>query len=143
MISFGIVQVVLSQIPNIHKLSWLSSVAAIMSFCYAFIGVALSVAQIISGKSGRTTLGGVKIGPNLTGAQKVWRAFRALGDIAFAYSFSLILIEIQDTLRPPSENKEMKKATLIGICTTTLFYVLCGCVGYAARCGCVYWLRIL
>ncbi|KAF9614656.1 hypothetical protein IFM89_019633 [Coptis chinensis] len=48
MISFGIVQVVLSQIPNIHKLSWLSSVAAIMSFCYAFIGVALSVAQIIS-----------------------------------------------------------------------------------------------
>lgn len=26
----------------------------------------------------------------------------------------------------------MKRATLVGIMATTLFYVLCGCVGYAA-----------
>lgn len=39
----------------------------------------------------------------------------------------------QDTLKSePSENKVMKKASLIGVTTTTLFYVLCGCVGYAA-----------
>lgn len=29
--------------------------------------------------------------------QKIWRSFQALGAIAFAYSYSLILIEIQVT----------------------------------------------
>lgn len=33
---------------------------------------------------------------------------------------------------PPAENKSMKRATSVGITTTTVFYVLCGCVGYAA-----------
>lgn len=32
----------------------------------------------------------------------------------------------------PPENREMKKASLVGVSTTTMFYVLCGCVGYAA-----------
>lgn len=42
-------------------------------------------------------------------------------------------IELQDTLRSnPPENKEMKKASFVGISTTSLFYILCGCVGYAA-----------
>ncbi|KAL5729002.1 Amino acid permease 6 [Ranunculus cassubicifolius] len=132
MISFGIVEILLSQIPNIHDLSWLSAVAAIMSFGYAFIGVALSIAKIISGNTRKTTLGGVEISPSLNEAQKAWNVFRALGDIAFAYSFSLILIEVQDTLRAPSENKLMKKANLVGISSTTVIYVMCGCVGYAA-----------
>lgn len=40
---------------------------------------------------------------------------------------------LQDTLKSsPPENKVMKKATLVGIATTTLFYVMCGCIGYAA-----------
>ncbi|KAF6141727.1 hypothetical protein GIB67_027905 [Kingdonia uniflora] len=133
MISFGIFEIVLSQIPNIHKLSWLSTVAAIMSFSYTLIGVALSLQRIISGNTGNTSLGGIEVGPDVSEVQKVWRSFSALGDIAFAYSFSLILIEVQDTLRsPPAENREMKKATMIGVTTTTLFYVMCGCVGYAA-----------
>ena len=39
----------------------------------------------------------------------------------------------QDTLKQgPPENKVMKRASVIGIFTTTIFYVLCGCVGYAA-----------
>lgn len=39
----------------------------------------------------------------------------------------------QDTLKSsPPENKIMKKATLIGITTTTLFYISVGCAGYAA-----------
>jgi amino acid permease len=40
---------------------------------------------------------------------------------------------VQDTLKaPPAENKTMKRATLIGILTTTIFYMSVGCVGYAA-----------
>lgn len=40
------------------------------------------------------SLTGVRIGV-VTETQKVWRSFQALGAIAFAYSYSLILIEIQ------------------------------------------------
>jgi hypothetical protein len=31
----------------------------------------------------------------VTGTQKIWRSLQALGAMAFAYSFSIILIEIQ------------------------------------------------
>jgi hypothetical protein len=41
------------------------------------------------------TLNGVAIGSELSESQKVWTVLQAFGDIAFAYSFSLILIEIQ------------------------------------------------
>jgi hypothetical protein len=50
MIGLGIIEVFLSQIPNFHNLSWLSIIAAIMSFGYAFIGIGLSLATIIQGK---------------------------------------------------------------------------------------------
>lgn len=45
-----------------------------------------------------------------------------------------IFSSLQDTIRapPPSESKVMKKATLLSVAVTTLFYLLCGCLGYAA-----------
>lgn len=43
----------------------------------------------------RTTLTGVEIGVDVTATEKVWRMFQAIGDIAFAYAFSNVLIEIQ------------------------------------------------
>ncbi|MED6207662.1 Amino acid permease 6 [Stylosanthes scabra] len=135
MIAFACIQIVLSQIPNFHKLSFLSIVAAVMSFAYSSIGLALSIAKV-AGRGGdpvRTTLTGVQVGVDVTGEEKVWRMFQAIGDIAFAYAFSNVLIEIQDTLKSsPPENKVMKRASLIGIMTTTLFYVSCGLIGYAA-----------
>ncbi|KAH7524834.1 hypothetical protein FEM48_Zijuj06G0161100 [Ziziphus jujuba var. spinosa] len=45
-IIFACIQIVLSQIPNFHELSWLSILAAIMSFAYSSIGVGLSVAKV-------------------------------------------------------------------------------------------------
>lgn len=45
MIIFAVIQIILSQIPNFHKLSWLSILAAIMSFAYASIGLGLSIAK--------------------------------------------------------------------------------------------------
>ncbi|KAK3198976.1 hypothetical protein Dsin_022391 [Dipteronia sinensis] len=65
--------------------------------------------------------------------EKMWLVSQALGDIAFAYPYSLILIEIQDTLKsPPSEYQTMKKASTISIIVTTFFYLLCGGFCYAA-----------
>uniref|UniRef100_A0A251SCI2 Putative amino acid transporter, transmembrane domain-containing protein n=1 Tax=Helianthus annuus TaxID=4232 RepID=A0A251SCI2_HELAN len=40
---------------------------------------------------------------------------------------------MQDTLKSsPPENKQMKKATAIGISTSIVFYMMCGMLGYAA-----------
>lgn len=134
MIIFACIQIVLSQIPNFHKLSWLSILAAVMSFTYASIGLGLSIAKAASGgEHVRTSLTGVQVGVDVSGSEKVWRTFQAIGDIAFAYAYSTVLIEIQDTIKAsPPENKSMKRASGVGVTTTTLFYVLCGIVGYAA-----------
>ncbi|CAN6877952.1 hypothetical protein YC2023_057144 [Brassica napus] len=131
--AFGGLQILLSQIPNFHKLSFLSIIAAVMSFSYASIGIGLAIAKVASGKVGKTTLTGTVIGVDVSASDKVWKVFQAVGDIAFSYAYTTILIEIQDTLRSsPPENKVMKKASLIGVSTTTVFYLLCGCIGYAA-----------
>uniref|UniRef100_A0A7N0V1W9 Amino acid transporter transmembrane domain-containing protein n=1 Tax=Kalanchoe fedtschenkoi TaxID=63787 RepID=A0A7N0V1W9_KALFE len=134
MAAFGVSQLVLSQIPNFHKLSWLSTVAAVMSFTYSTIALGLSLAQIVGGgPKPRTTITGTVVGVDVGSADKVWRMFQAIGNMAFAFTFSNILVEIQNTLRSnPPENKVMKKASLISIILTTIFYVLCGMLGYAA-----------
>ncbi|KAJ1397073.1 Amino acid transporter, transmembrane domain [Sesbania bispinosa] len=132
MISFGIVEIIFSQIPDFSELWWLSAVAAVMSFTYSTIGLGLGVGKVIENRSIKGSLTGISV-DTVTQTQKVWRSFQALGNIAFAYSYSMILIEIQDTIKsPPSESKTMKKATLISVIVTTLFYMLCGCFGYAA-----------
>ncbi|CAN0920867.1 Amino acid permease 8 [Linum grandiflorum] len=95
---------------------------------------------------------------------KMFDVLQAIGDIAFAYSYAPILLEIevilasvyfqltrlilcnynqlpkrfimmmmQDTLKSsPPENEVMKKASVTGITVTTMFYGLCGVLGYAA-----------
>ena len=49
-IMFGAVQVMLSQIPDMHNMGWLSIFATIMSFSYATIGFALGFAQVLGKK---------------------------------------------------------------------------------------------
>ncbi|KAL0537837.1 hypothetical protein IC582_007832 [Cucumis melo] len=121
MIGFGIVEIIFSQIKDFDQLWWLSIVASVMSFTYSTIGLGLGVAQITANGKIGGSLTGIIIG-TVTQTQKVWRSFQALGDIAFAYSYSIILIEVQDTLKsPPSEAKTMKKATLVSVSVTTLF----------------------
>lgn len=43
----------------------------------------------------KTTWTGVTVGVDVTAAEKVWSCFQAIGDIAFAYAFSTVLVEIQ------------------------------------------------
>ncbi|XP_057983560.1 probable amino acid permease 7 isoform X2 [Malania oleifera] len=130
MMLFGAIQIVASQIPDFHNMEWLSVVAAMMSFSYSSIGLALAFAKIIENGRIKGSLGGV---PATSMVEKLWLAFQALGDIAFAYPYSIILLEIQDTLKsPPPENETMKKASMAAILITTFFYLCCGCFGYAA-----------
>lgn len=130
MLLFGAVQLVMSQIPNFHNIEWLSVVAAIMSFTYSFIGLGLAIAKVIGDGYIKGSIEGISTS---SVAKKVWLVSQALGDIAFAYPYSLILIEIQDTLRsPPPEGETMKKASTMAVFITTFFYLCCGSFGYAA-----------
>ncbi|KAL5737274.1 hypothetical protein ACOSP7_030035 [Xanthoceras sorbifolium] len=130
MLIFGAVQIVLSQAPDFHNIQWLSIAAAIMSFAYSLTGFGLGVAKVIENGYVKGSISGIR---TYSAVEKMWLVSQALGDIAFAYPYSLVLIEIQDTLKsPPPENQTMKKASTISITVTTIFYLLCGGFGYAA-----------
>lgn len=54
----------------------------------------------------------------------------ALGSIGFAYTFSLVLLEIQDTLKqPPNAMKTMRKAINISVTAAGAFYLSIACTG--------------
>lgn len=46
MIAFGVVEIILSQIPDFDQIWWLSIVAAVMSFTYSTIGLGLGIAKV-------------------------------------------------------------------------------------------------
>ncbi|KHF99365.1 Amino acid permease 2 [Gossypium arboreum] len=107
-IALGIAEIIFSQVPD-----------------FGFPLLLLSSNGKIRESLTRTSVGTV------TKTQKTFR-FQGLGDIAFCLTYSLILIEIQDTLKaPPSESKTMNKATVLSVGVTTLFCMLCCCMGYA------------
>ncbi|KAH9626399.1 hypothetical protein KSS87_009085 [Heliosperma pusillum] len=128
---FGAINIVLCQVPSLEKVTFLSVIAATMSFGYSFIALYLCVAKFTSHPHARGTLIGVEIGRNgITLTSKLWQSFQALGNIAFSYTYAQLLIEIEDTLKaPPAENKTMKRATLNSIALTTAFYVSLGLLG--------------
>lgn len=43
----------------------------------------------------KTSLTGVSVGDEVSSSQKIWSCFQAIGNIAFAYAYSLVLVEIQ------------------------------------------------
>ncbi|KAL3851084.1 hypothetical protein ACJIZ3_012966 [Penstemon smallii] len=130
MLLFGLVQIFMSQIPDFHSMEWLSILAAIMSFSYSSIGLGLGAAKVLGSGIIEGSIYGVSTS---TGIQKMWLVSQAIGDIAFAYPYSMIVLEIQDTLKsPPSESQTMKRASVISISITTFFYLSCGGFGYAA-----------
>ncbi|KAK9095884.1 hypothetical protein Sjap_021381 [Stephania japonica] len=93
---FGVIEVLLSQLPNLEKVTMLSVMAAIMSFAYSLIALFLSIVKFASQPEFRGSLTGGKIGTNgISPSTKVWNASQALGNIAFAYTYALLLIEIQ------------------------------------------------
>jgi amino acid permease len=137
MLIFGAIQIVMSQIPDFDKLYGLSYLAAAMSFIYSFITLGLVIGRAAEDNHPTGTAGGIPVS-ELGQADKVWGVFNALGALAFAFSFSNIMIEIQDTIapaKPPkniSERTAMKKAAAFSVAVTTFFYMTIGVIGYAA-----------
>lgn len=100
MVAFGVVEVVLSQFPSLEKLTIISVVAAVMSCTYSFVGLFLSAAKLASNHGARGSLLGVKIAAGVSASTKTWHSLQALGNVAFAYTYSMLLIEIQVGVHP-------------------------------------------
>ncbi|CAN6475673.1 unnamed protein product [Victoria cruziana] len=133
MIIFGLVEIILAQFPSLEKVAILSVIASVMSFAYSFIGLGLCIGKLVANGRIKGTLTGVSVGPGGLTPKKTWSTFQALGNIAFAYCFATVLIEIQDTLRSrPPEERTMKRASLYGIAVTALYNLSLGCIGYSA-----------
>ena len=92
MILFGVMEVALSQFPSLENITWVSAAAAAMSLAYSLIGLGLCAALWGSHGEVRGTIAGASAA---TSAAKTWNALQALGNVAFAYTFAEVLIEIQ------------------------------------------------
>jgi len=132
---FGVVELFLSQLKNLEECWFLSAVGTAGSLTYAIIALVLS---LVNAKNALGSIEGIPVGFDQDGqivstADKVFGVMNALGTISVAYGFSVVLVEIEDTLRqPPSAAKQMKKACNISITGAFVFYVAVALAGYAA-----------
>jgi Transmembrane amino acid transporter protein len=95
MLCFGFGQLLLSQLPSLQHMAWVSIVAAIMSATYSTISLGLSVAELVKSRQLKGGLLGIVAQEHLTSADKAFKSLQALGNVAFAYTFAEILIEVQ------------------------------------------------
>ncbi|XP_076883499.1 GABA transporter 1-like [Bidens hawaiensis] len=101
-IFFGIFELVLSQLPNIHSLRWLNAVCTLSTIGFAgtTIGVTIYNGKNIDRRNISYSLHG-------SSSSKMFKAFNGLGVIAFSFGDAM-LPEIQSTVREPV-NKTMYK----------------------------------
>ncbi|CAN6311160.1 unnamed protein product [Urochloa humidicola] len=92
---FGAFELLLSQLPDIHSLRWVNAIctASTIGFAGTTIGVTIYDGYQIDRKEVSYSLQG-------NTATKIFRAFNALGTIAFSFGDAM-LPEIQSTVREP------------------------------------------
>ena len=95
MMVFGAMEIVLSQFPNLEKVTILSVIATATSFIYSLIALGLSVAKLLTNHELRGSILVANVGDDVDVLTKVWHVFQALGNIAFSYAYSWLLLEIQ------------------------------------------------
>ena len=88
---FGGVQLFFSQLPNLESSWWASAIGAVMSLGYSCIALGFGIAY-------HGTEGGIEPMQFGSTAATVWNLLNSIGAVLFAYSFAMILLEIQDTL---------------------------------------------
>eukprot|EP01025_Chloroclados_australasicus_P061871 TRINITY_DN8126_c0_g2_i1.p1 TRINITY_DN8126_c0_g2~~TRINITY_DN8126_c0_g2_i1.p1 ORF type:complete len:450 (-),score=25.83 TRINITY_DN8126_c0_g2_i1:237-1586(-) len=123
---FGIMQIILSQLPDLHSLWWVSLLGAVMSVCYSAIAFGGSVAASLEEDN--------NVSYDLRGnsqADKVFNVLNALGAVTFAYGGHSVMLEIQATLKAGSR-KPMMYAVTISYVVVVLCYFTVAISGYAA-----------
>lgn len=104
MLVFGAIECVISQLPSLNDAHWSSAVGAFMSMGYSLVTLGLCAAKAYNHQG---TIGGI---PDLTPANRAFGIMNSLGAIAFAYSFSAVLMEIEDTIKDPNEDRPPAEA---------------------------------
>ncbi|KAG5125965.1 hypothetical protein JHK82_026800 [Glycine max] len=101
-IFFGIFELLLSQLPDIHSLRWVNALCTFstIGFTGTTIGVTIYNGKKIDRSSVTYSLQG-------SSASKSFKAFNALGTIAFSFGDAM-LPEIQNTLREPAKRNMYK-----------------------------------
>ncbi|XP_048227055.1 lysine histidine transporter-like 5 [Ricinus communis] len=117
-IFFIAVQLVLSQTPNFNSLKGVSSLAAVMSFCYSMIAF---IASSIRGSHHHPTRYGVR---SHTVAGIIFDAMNGVGTIAFAYAGHSVVLEIQATI-PSTPEKPSKKPMWKGASLACVIVAFC------------------
>ncbi|KAL6217479.1 hypothetical protein ACLB2K_010696 [Fragaria x ananassa] len=99
---FGIFELFLSQLPDIHSLRWVNALCTFstIGFAATTIGVTIYNGKKIDRKSISYSLDG-------SSSSKIFRAFNALGAIAFSFGDAM-LPEIQNTVREPAKKNVYK-----------------------------------
>ncbi|KAF5741873.1 hypothetical protein HS088_TW10G00880 [Tripterygium wilfordii] len=96
-IFFGVFELFLSQLPNIHSLRWVN---ALCTFCTIGFAATTIGVTIYDGKN--MDRSSVTYGLQGSNPQKIFRAFNALGAIAFSFGDAM-LPEIQNTVKEPAK----------------------------------------
>ncbi|PSC67024.1 Amino acid permease 2 [Micractinium conductrix] len=123
----GGIEVVLSQLPSLEEIWWVSALGTLSSLGYVFIALGLGLAYCGAGQG---SLGGR---PGSSDANKAFGVMNSLGNIAFAFGFAQVLMEIQDTLRqPPKAEKTMRKAVSVASIGSFVLYLSSAVACYAA-----------
>lgn len=128
---FGLCSLVLSFLPNLDSVWWVSAIGAIMSFGYSFTVVGYSADYIAeNGVNTDDTLGGI----SASSATKAFSILNALGAVVFAYSFSFILVEIADTVKTDKRGPvwHIRMGTHTSMFIITGFYFIVGILGFLA-----------
>jgi proton-coupled amino acid transporter len=128
---FGALQIIMSFGESLERYWWASMIGAAMSFGYSIIGLVLACVYFDT----KGTIQGIQLE---TSSATAWNMLNAIGAILFAYSFSFILLEIQDTLHSPKGMKHgpiipMKRAVNICVSIMTSFYIAIAVFGYLSQ----------
>lgn len=113
-IFFGIFELLLSQLPDIHSLRWVNALctASTIGFAGTTIGATIYNGEKIERKS-------INYGMHGSSASKIFKAFNALGTIAFSFGDAM-LPEIQNTVEKPAKKNMYKGVSAAyGIITVT------------------------
>ncbi|GMN48912.1 hypothetical protein TIFTF001_018089 [Ficus carica] len=124
-IFFGAFELSLSQLPDIHSLRWVNGLCTFstVGFAATTIGVTIYNGRKIDRKSVSYSLHG-------SSSAKTFRAFNALGAIAFSFGDAM-LPEIQNTVKEPAR-RNMYKGVSAAYTVIVLSYWLLAFCGYWA-----------
>lgn len=124
----GTMQVLFSYIPNMDSSLWPCLIGALMSIGYSSIALGRAAAEgqhygTVTGISGLST------------SDKTFGVMNAFGAILFAYNFSMILPEIQDTIRDGVAGgpiRAMRRTVNWSVAIMVGFYLAVAVSGYMA-----------